>query len=99
MYYKEQLEKAKKYGVDWLSINVANEVQSVFDIELTEKDFERCCSLIEQAYLKSEYSNVLHLTKALYDMITDTDNEYKTINELMENITTWELIEKASWYD
>lgn len=98
MYYKEKLEKARKYDIDVISLDVANEVQCIFDIEMTDDEFELCCGLVEQAYLKSDHISVWACARALYDMITDEDNEM-SIEELIDNTSTWDLVEKACWYD
>lgn len=98
MYYREQLELAKKYEIDVISLDVANEVDCIFDIEMTENEFELCCNFIEQCFLKSEYVSIWCIARALYDMITDEENEL-SIKELIDNTSKWDLIEKASWYN
>ena len=98
MYYREQLEKAKQNDIDVISLDVANEVECIFDIEMTDEEFELCCGFVEQAYLKSEYISIWSLARALYDMITDEDNTLN-IEELIDKTSRYELIEKASWYE
>ena len=98
MYYKKQLEKAKKYDIDIISLDVANEVDCSFNIELTDDEFELICGFVEECYLKSEYSNIWSLTKALYDLITDEENKL-SIEDLINKTSRYDLIEKASWYD
>lgn len=105
MNYKEQLQKAKEMTLDIISLQVAMEVSCTFyEIELTDKEFELCCSIIENAYLKSEYSNVWNIAKALRDLIKNQvlDEEekiYNSIEELIDNTSKWDLLEKASWYE
>ena len=105
MNYKEQLQKANEMGLDIISLQVANEVSCTFyEIELTDKEFELCCSTIENAYLKSEYLSVWNITKALRDLIKNQvlDEEekiYNSIEELIDNTSKCNLIEKASWYE
>jgi hypothetical protein len=98
MSYKEQLEKARKNGIDVISLDVANEVECIFDIEMTEREFEMCCSFIEQSYLKSDHISIWAIARALYDMITDEENQL-SIEKLIDETGTYDLIDKASWYD
>lgn len=105
MNYKEQYEKAKEMGLDIISLEVANEVScTIYEIELTDKEFELCCSMVEDAYLKSDYLSIWTITKALRDLIKNQvlDEEekiYNSIEELIDNTSRWDLIEKASWYE
>lgn len=99
MYYRRQLEKAKQYEIDVISLDVANEVECIFDFEMDEREFEMCCSFVEQAYLKSDHISIWACTRALYDMIKDEDNEYNSIEELIDNTGVYDLMEKACWYE
>lgn len=107
MYYREQLEKSKQYGIDVISLDVANEVECIiFEFEMTEKEFEMICGFVEQCYLKSEYSNIPNLVKAIRDLILKQvyneekeENIYSSIEELINNTSKWDLLEIACWYD
>lgn len=98
MNYKEQLQKAREIGLDIISLSVANEVECIFDIDITNEEFELCCGLVEQAYLKSEYVSIWACARALYDMITDEENKL-SIEELIDKTSRNDLLEKASWYE
>lgn len=102
MNYKEQLQKAKEMKLDIVSLSVAYEIKCFFDFELSDYEFELCCSLVEQSYLKSEDLTILQLTRALYDMITKDVFEEKTYNNIVElvmNTTRKTLIDNACWYE
>lgn len=104
MYYKEQLEKAQQYGINWLSLNVANEVEVYFEaveIILNEEEFENVCSFVEECYLSSEYSHIASCVKAMADIIEKEKEENKNISieEIIDETSRWDLLEKASYYD
>ena len=104
LYYKEQLEKAKKYDIDWVSLYVANEIEVYFEavgINLNEEEFESVCSFIEDCYLSSEYSGVADCVKAMTDIIENEREENKniSIDEIINKTSKWYLLDKASWYN
>ena len=102
MNYKEQLEKAKEMGLDIISLEVANEIKCFFDFKLSDYEFELCCSLVEQSYLKSEDLTILQLTRALYDIITKDvfeEKTYSNIAELVMGTPLRILIDNACWYE
>lgn len=104
LYYKEQLEKASKYKIDCLSLNVANEIECYFEaveIYLSEEEFENVCSFVKDCYLKSEYSSVENCVKAMASIIEKEkeENENISIDEIINKTSKWDLLETASWYD
>lgn len=96
MYYREQLKKARKYDIEVISLLVANEVDCLFDFEMTEQEFEKCCALIETSFLYSRVS-VRALARALCDIIEDNQN--KSINELIDSMKHYDLMHKAYCYE
>lgn len=102
MNYKEQYEKAKEMGLNIISLEVANEIKCFFDFELSDYEFESCCSLVEESYLKSEDLTILQFTRALYDMIIKyvfEEKRYDNIIELVNNTTRKILIDNACYYE
>lgn len=89
MYYQEQLKKARENKIDLLAIDIANEVESVLP-RLKEQKFEDACSIIEEAYLKSEDLSINQIAKALSKLI------YKDKKNL-SNITRRVLIDEACY--
>lgn len=102
MNYKEQLQKAEEMKLDIVSLSVAYEIKCFFDFELGDYEFELCCTMVEESYLKSEDLTILQLTRALYDMITKDvfeEKTYSSIVELIMNTPLRILIDNACWYE
>ena len=103
-YYREQLEKAQKYDIDWLALYVANEIDCYFEaveIILNEEEFENVCSFVRCCYLASEYSNVENCVKAMASIIEKEkeENANISINEIIDKTSRWDLLDVASYYD
>lgn len=94
MTFKEQLKIANDNDLSILDLEIANECDCVFDFDYTNDDFEAICGVIRTAYLKAEEMTIIALVQCVSDLITD---ENYTIQQVLD-LTSWELIEKASWY-
>lgn len=94
MTFKEQLKIANDNDLSILDLEIANECDCVFDFDYTNDDFESICGVIRTAYLKAEEMTIIALVQCVSDLITD---ENYTIQQVLD-LTSWELIEKASWY-
>ena len=94
MTFKEQLKIANDNDLSILDLEIANECDCVFDFDYTDDDFEALCGVIRTAYLKAEEMTIIALVQCVSDLITD---ENYTVQQVLD-ITTWVLIEKASWY-
>ena len=94
MTFKEQLKIANDHDLSILDLEIANECDCVFDFEYTDDDFEALCGVIRTAYLKAEEMTIIALVQCVSDLITD---ENYTVQQVLD-VTTWDLIEKASWY-
>ena len=94
MTFKEQLKIANDNDLSILDLEIANECDCVFDFEYTDDDFEALCGVIRTAYLKAEEMTIIALVQCVSDLIT---NENYTVQQVLD-VTTWDLIEKASWY-
>ena len=94
MTFKEQLKIANDNDLSILDLEIANECDCVFDFDYTDDDFEALCGVIRTAYLKAEEMTIIALVQCVSDPITD---ENYTVQQVLD-ITTWDLIEKASWY-
>lgn len=107
MNYKEQLLKARELGFDPISLEVAFEVSCgfydhIFDIKITDNEFEMVCNLIEECYLKSENITIYQLVRALYGIVERYiyENDYNgTLEEIVINTSRNTLIEEACWYE
>lgn len=94
MTFTEQLKIANDNNLSILDLEIANECDCVFDFEYTDDDFEALCGVIRTVYLKAEEMTIIALVQCVSDLITD---ENYTVQQVLD-ITTWDLIEKASWY-
>lgn len=94
MTFKEQLKIANDHDLSILDLEIANECDCVFDFDYTDDDFEALCGVIRTAYLKAEEMTIIALVQCVSDLITE-DNY--TVQQVLD-VTTWDLIEKASWY-
>ena len=94
MTFKEQLKIANDNDLSILDLEIANECDCVFDFDYTDDDFEALCGVIRTAYLKAEEMTIIALVQYVSDLITD---ENYTVQQVLD-ITTWDLVEKASWY-
>ena len=94
MTFKEQLKIANDHDLSILDLRIANECDCVFDFDYTDDDFEALCGVIRTAYLKAEEMTIIALVQCVSDLITD---ENYTVQQVLD-VTTWDLIEKASWY-
>lgn len=107
MNYREQLKKAKEIGIDPISLTVANEVEcTIYEFEITPREYQLICSFVEQCYLNSEYSSIYNLVKAIRDLILNQvynedkeKNIYSSIEELINETSRSDLLLVASWYD
>lgn len=101
--YKQTLETARKYGVDAIMLTIAEEMQNVkldlLNKTMNDKEFELCCGLVEDSYLKSESITISQFARALTDIIENEENENKSIEEIIKQTSINELIEKACWYE
>jgi hypothetical protein len=111
MNYREQLQKARELGISVIDLEIATEVESMKDDLLyydllnktmSEEEFELCCALIEEVYLKSEGITINQLVRALYGIVERYvhENDYEgTLEEIIKNIGKTTLIEEACWYE
>lgn len=96
--YKQTLEKARELGIDVLKLEVACEMKYIFDETLCDEDFELCCNFVKQAYLKSEKVTIYNLCIALETFI-NANIEEKTIKTMLEEMSFYDLIDEAIWYE
>lgn len=89
MNYRQQLEKAHSEKLNIIMLEVADEVDCM-NIDFDEKDFEIACSLVEEAYLKSEDLSINQLARALDKLISED-------NKALEDITRRTLIDEACY--
>ena len=103
MNYREQLQKAKEICISLIDLEIATEVESMkYDLlnkTMSDEEFELCCALIEEAYIKSEDITINQLARALSDILEREENENKSIEEIVKNTSRWVLIEAACWYE
>lgn len=87
--YRQSLNKANEQNLNILMLEVADEVDCM-NIDFEEKDFEIACSLVEEAYLKSEDLNINQLARALAKLISED-------KKALEDITRRKLIDEACY--
>lgn len=87
--YRQSLNKANEQNLNILMLEVADEVDCM-NIDFEEKDFEIACSLVEEAYLKSENLSINQIARALYKLIHED-------NKPLADITRRALIDEACY--
>ena len=95
MTYRETLNKAEEHKINVIDLSVATELDGlaeVEEIEFTEEQFEKACSIIERAYMKTCETTIFAITQALLEMV-------KEENKALEEIDVWDLLNKASYYN
>ena len=95
MTYRETLKKAEEHKIEVIPLSVATELDNlaeVEEIEFTEEQFEKACSIIERAYMKTCETSIFAITQALLEMI-------KEEKQVLEEIDVWDLLGKASYYN
>lgn len=93
MTFKETLDKAREVGINAIDLDIATEVSSNIEEEITDEKFNQICNLTREAYLKSEYIEVWAIVKAILDMV-DGDIAKTDIT----SISKWDVLDKASYY-
>ncbi len=101
--YNETLKVAKKNGVDPIMLTVATEIQGLkcdlLNKSMNDEEFELCCGLVEDAYLKSENITINQLKRALSDILECPGNTRKSIKEIVTTMNLKYLIDEACWYE
>ena len=95
MTYRETLKKAEEHKIEVIPLSVATELDNlaeVEEIEFTAEKFEKACSIIERAYMKTCETSIFAITQALLEMI-------KEEKQVLEEIDVWDLLGKASYYN
>lgn len=78
MNYIQTLNKARELDLNIIMLEVANEVASL-DLYFSNDDFEEICTLVEEAYLKSEDLSINQLARALAKLISEDKKSLKDI--------------------
>ena len=94
--YKETLEFARKNDISVTDLLVADEVESKF-YDVDEKEFEKICEVVENAYLKSDSIAVWEIVMALKEMAYEYEDEN---GEKLDysSVDKYKLLEKASYF-
>lgn len=88
--FKETLKLAYKFHINSFDLEVANEVSFQFnsyEIKLTNKQFEKICTMVKDAYLKSEDLTIEKLVEAYIILIKR--NEQKITKQMIINEACW----------
>lgn len=85
-----------KNGLSLLSFEIANEMDCAlndadYTVDYTEEQFEKYCSVAEDAYLKAEETTVWAICRAVAEIVRE-DGEEKLLN-----MSQWDIIDKASY--
>ena len=94
--YKETLELAEKYHINALDLDIAVNVNEEFN-DVNNEEFEEICSLVENAYLKSDSIAVWEIVMALKEMAYEYEDEN---GEKLDysSVDKYKLLEKASYF-
>ena len=68
MTFYETLELSRKYGINYIDLAVAVEVEFKFE-NVSRDEFEVLCDIAKEAYLKSEGQDIEVLVYSLYEII------------------------------
>ena len=93
--YKETLEFARKNDISVTDLLVADEVESKF-YDVDEKEFEKICEVVENAYLKSDSIEVWAIACALKELADDYEEENDGKKLDFNEVDKWTLLDKAS---
>jgi len=88
--FKETLKLASKFHINRFDLEVADEVAYQFnsnEIKLTNKQFEKVCTMVKDAYLKSEDLTIEKLVEAYINLIKR--NEQKITKQMIINEACW----------
>lgn len=89
MFYKNQLKVARENKLDIISLEVASEVEAL-SIPFDEKDFEIACSIVENAYIKSDELSI-------YQIATALSNLYENDKNILNKLSYRDLIDEACY--
>lgn len=83
--YRQSLNKVIEQKINVLMLEVAEEVDCIFNTnkKLSNKDFEIACTLVHEAYLKSEELNINQISRALYKLICEDNKPLADITKRM----------------
>ena len=87
MTFYETLELSREYGINYIDLAVAVEVEFKFE-NVSKEEFEVLCYIAKEAYLKSEGQDIEVLVYALYEIIT-------TEKIKLEELSKHDIIEYA----
>lgn len=96
--YKQKLdfiEQLFKNQMTLTGFSIASDMEAALDceeIEYTDEQFEKYCSIAENAYLDAEEMTCWAMCRAVADIIKEDGEE-----ELL-NMDKWNLINKASYF-
>ncbi len=93
--YKETLEFARKNDISVTDLLVAEEIESKF-YDVDDKEFEKICEVVENAYLKSDSIEVWAIAYALKEMADkyEAENDGQKLN--YDDVDKWALLDKAN---
>lgn len=94
MTFKEQLKIAEDNNLSILDLEIADKCDCAFNFEYTDKEFEKLCTRIRDAYLKAEDTTIAALVQCADKLITEG---YRTVEQICE-MDVCDFIQKASWY-
>ena len=93
MTYREMLDDfngQKKYQL--LTLMVADEVDCVVQNIYSDEDFNTICTIVENAYLKSDSCSINQITLAV-DIILNLEGN--TI-DILKQMSKWDILDKAA---
>lgn len=94
--FNDNLIKAKEAGINMCDLTIANEAEAVLGNKDVE-EFEAFCQMVKDTYLEvDDYYDVNAICHCVKDMFED--GEYESYQEMIGEVSTREIAEKASYY-
>ena len=87
---------AEKYHINALDLDIAVNVSEEFS-DVNNEEFEEICSLVENAYLKSDSIAVWEIVMALKEMAYQYEDENRKKLDY-SSVDKNKLLEKASYF-
>lgn len=94
--YKEQLEKAKENEINVMALNIAYELDCLFDgyISLTDDEFEEMCKFIKPIVIDNQDLEIWDIIWHLREIIINEELE-ETPTEALTEVTETKIIKLA----
>lgn len=93
--YLELLKKAKENKIDIYSLMVAYTLECNLTDEIEEENFNKLCSFIETASLKTSAFSLDEICNSINRLIFNKDEEERIIIDELLKMNIWKFLEKC----